>query len=220
MQYTPAVVPPAAERRPVWWIFGQLARRMGGDILGGADPDQLTDELYLGGVLGRNAPDVLAAGPHGVDVPHEYGWVAETLLPDGRWRVAPPELVERLRRHLPPTGDRLVLVNRRDVRRLNSLAYAAGVEAQVRLHPDDAADLVDGDTAKVTSAHGSIIATVVLDPRLRRGTVSVNHGRAGADVAQLTSGTIDVDPLTGMPLASGLPVEVTGTGSGATVPAQ
>jgi anaerobic selenocysteine-containing dehydrogenase len=217
MQFTPPVVAPAAERKPVWWIFGQLARRMGGDILGGADPDQLTDELYLGGIVG---PGVVAAGPHGVDVPHEYGWVAEALLPEGRWRLAPAELVERLRHHRPPTGDGLVLVNRRDVRRLNSLAYATGVEAQVRLHPDDAGGLVAGDDAVVTSAHGSLVGTVAIDPTLRPGTVSVNHGRAGADVAVLTSGTIDVDPLTGMPLASGLPVTVARTGSGAGVPAR
>lgn len=218
MQYTPAVLPPAGERKPVWWIFGQLARRMGGDILGGADPDQLTDEAYLGGVLGRNAERVVSAGPHGVDVEHEYGWVAEHLLPEGRWRLAPPELVERLRQHQPPTQDALVLVNRRDVRRLNSLAYAAGTEAQVRLHPDDAAGLSDGEHALVASAHGALTATVALDPRMRPGTVSVNHGRAGADVAVLTSREADVDPLTGMPLASGLPVSVTRNGSGAVLP--
>ena len=218
MQYTAPVVPPAAERKPVWWIFGQLARRMGGDILGGADPDQLTDERYLGGILGRNATEVVAAGPHGVDVPHEYGWVARDLLPEGRWRLAPPELIERLRTHRPPSDDNLVLVNRRDVRRLNSLTYAEGAEAQVRVHPDDAGDLAAGDAVTVTSAHGSLVATVAVDPGLRPGTVSVNHGRAGADVARLTSRTDDVDPLTGMPLASGLPVQLARSGSGTGVP--
>jgi anaerobic selenocysteine-containing dehydrogenase len=176
---------------------------MGGDILGGADPDALTDERYLGAIAGA---DVVAAGPHGVDVPLEYGWVAEALLPEGRWRLAPVELVERLRVHVPPTGDGLVLVNRRDVRRLNSLVYAGDGEAQVRVHPDDAEGL--GDVATVTTAHGAIAATVVVDPGMRAGTVSVNHGRAGADVARLTSAVVDVDPLTGMPLASGLAVTV------------
>jgi anaerobic selenocysteine-containing dehydrogenase len=198
--YTPPVVPPAADRRPVWWIFGQLARHMGRDILGGADPDVLTDEAYLGAIAGA---DVVAAGPHGIDVPHEYGWVAEALLPEGVWRIAPPELVERLGAHVPP-GDGLVLVNRRDVRRLNSLTYAGDTEPQVRVHPEDGAGL-DG-LVTVASAHGAITATVVLDPTMRPGTVSVNHGRAAADVARLTSATVDVDPLTGMPLASGLPV--------------
>jgi anaerobic selenocysteine-containing dehydrogenase len=200
--YTPPVVPPAADRKPVWWIFGQLARHMGRDILGGADPAALTDEAYLGAIGGA---DVVAAGPHGLDVPHEYGWVADVLLPDGVWRIAPPELVDRLRAHEPP-GDGLVLVNRRDVRRLNSLTYAGDTEPQVRVHPEDAVGL-DG-LVTVASVHGSLTGSVVLDPTMRPGTVSVNHGRAGADVAHLTSATVDVDPLTGMPHASGLPVTV------------
>ena len=222
IQYTPPVVPPAAERRPVWWIFGQLARRMGGDILGGADPDELTDELYLGGVLGHSsldAAEVLAAGAHGVDVPHEYGWVAEELLPEGNWQVAPPELVARLRVHesmADVDDDVLLLVNRRDVRRLNSLDYASGPlgrepEAMVRIHPDDAAhrSVLDGDRVLLSSAHGSIETGVRVDPAIRPGTVSVNHGRTGADVSSLTSHLIDVDPLTAMPHASGLPVRIT-----------
>jgi anaerobic selenocysteine-containing dehydrogenase len=221
VQYTEAVVSPAAERRPVWWIFGHLARRMGGDILGGAHPDDLTDQLYLGGVLAHSSLDpgqVITAGPHGVDVPHEYGWVADELLPDGRWQVAPPELVDRLARHRPPTAaadDELVLTNRRDVRRLNSLDYAGQVlgrhaEAAVRLHPDEAArrGIADGDHVRITNAHGHMDAVVRVDPAIRPGTVSVNHGRADAPVASLTSATEDVDPLTGMPWASGLPVRL------------
>jgi anaerobic selenocysteine-containing dehydrogenase len=220
IQYTPAVVPPAAERRPVWWIFGQLARRMGGDILGGADPDDLNDELFLGGVLAHSSLDpgeVLAAGPHGVDVPHEYGWVADELLPDGRWQVAPPELVGRLARHRPPAAaqDELVLINRRDVRRLNSLDYAGEAvgrhaEPAVRLHPDEAArrGIADGDHVHITSSHGQMDAVLRVDPAVRPGTVSVNHGRGDAPVAALTSATNEVDPLTGMPWASGLPVRL------------
>jgi anaerobic selenocysteine-containing dehydrogenase len=221
VQYTPAVVPPCAQRRPVWWIFGQLARRMGGDILGGADPDDLSDELFLGGVLAHSSLDpdeVLAAGPHGVDVPHEYGWVADELLPDGRWQVAPPELIERLARHRPPdagAGDELVLTNRRDVRRLNSLDYAGeavgrGPEAAARLHPEEAErrGIADGDHVRITSAHGHMDAVLRVDLAVRPGTVSVNHGRDDAPIAALTSATDDIDPITGMPWASGLPVRL------------
>ena len=225
-QYTEAVVPPAAERRPVWWIFGQVARRMGGDILGGADPDDVTDELFLAGVLGHSRLDpgeVVAAGPHGVDVPHEYGWVADELLPDGHWQVAPPELIARLAEHHPPAAGQgplgeLVLINRREVRRLNSLDYASeavgrDAEAAVRLHPDEATrrGIADGDRVRIASAHGHLEAVVRVDPGIRPGTASVNHGRADAPVAALTSATEDVDRLTGMPWASGLPVRVAAT---------
>ena len=204
----------------MWWIFGQLARRLGGDILGGADPDALDDEMFLRGLLARSTLDpdtVLAAGPHGVDVPHEYGWVADELLPDGCWQVAPPEMLERLGRHRPPSisDDELLLTNRRDVRRLNSLAYAGesvgrAPEPVARLHPDDAEHrgIADGDQVRITSAHGRMDTGVRLDPGVRPGTVSVNHGRGGSPVSALTSTADDVDPVTGMPWASGLPVRV------------
>ncbi len=219
LQYTAPVVAPVADRKPVWWIFAQLARRLGGDLLGGVDPDLLTDELYLGGVLGHSTLDpamVVAAGPHGVDVAHEYRWVADTVLPGGRWRIGPPGLIQRLFDHVPAgEAPGLVLTNRRDVRRLNSLDYAGvsrgrSPEPIARLHPDDAAPrgLEDGGRACVTSAHGAVDVSVRVDQAIAVGTVSVNHGRAGGSVAELTSGTVDVDPLTTMPLASGLPVEV------------
>jgi anaerobic selenocysteine-containing dehydrogenase len=179
--------------------------------------------LFLSGVLAQSSlppAEVIAAGPHGVDVPHEYGWVANELLPDGRWQVAPPELIDRLAQHRPPfpgplAADELVLTNRRDSRRLNSLDYASeavgrDAEPAARLHPDDAAQrgIADGDHVRITSAHGQIEAVLRIDPGVRSGTVSMNHGRAGAPVAALTSATEDVDPLTAMPRASGLPVRL------------
>ena len=226
IQYTPAVLAPYAERRPVWWIFGRLAGAMGGDILGGANPDELTDAAYLAGVLGHSSLDpgeVIAAGPRGIDVPHEYGWVADTLLPDGHWRLAPAELVERLRSHPfapAPSDGRLLLTNRRDIRRLNSLDYASApmgraAEAEARLHPDDASErgLVDGDLALVASDHGTIEVAVRIDPGIARGTVSLGHGRSGANAAALVGRSAEIDPLTTMPLASGLPVAVSRAGS-------
>jgi assimilatory nitrate reductase catalytic subunit len=83
-------------------------------------------------------------------------------------------------------------------------------EAVARLHPDDAArrGIADGDEVRITSAHGRMDTVVRLDPGVRPGTVSVNHGRDRAPVAALTSTTDGVDPITGMPWASGLPVRV------------
>jgi predicted molibdopterin-dependent oxidoreductase YjgC len=80
--------------------------------------------------------------------------------------------------------------------------------ASVRIHPDDAAahGLADGDVATVSSAHGTVPAAVRLDAGVRPGVVSMTHGRRGASPGLLTSGSVDVDPLTAMPLASGLPV--------------
>ena len=65
IQSTGPVVAPVAERRPVWWALGQVAARAGVDLLRGADPDALTDELYLRGILDHSPLDadaVFAAG--------------------------------------------------------------------------------------------------------------------------------------------------------------
>lgn len=214
LQSTAAVVAPVRQRRPVWWMFGTLARSMGGDVLGGAGPDELTDELYLGGLLARSplAPgDVFAAGPRGIDVDEEFGWVRATMLPGGHWQVAPPVMMERLAAHrsLEPG---LVLVPRREMAWSNSVRYAGrGEEPLVRMHPDDAsaADVSDGAIAVIASAHGRIRAAVAVDRNVRSGVVSVTHGRSGPSPGHLTSAHHDVDPLTTMPLASGVPVTIT-----------
>jgi anaerobic selenocysteine-containing dehydrogenase len=222
---TSAVVAPVADRRPSWWIMAQLGARLGVDLLDGADPDELTDESYLGSLLARSPIDpdeVFAAGPHGREIEPEYGWVRETMLPEGRWRIAPRELLERLDLRcragavdgaVVQDGDgQLLLVPRREMAWSNSVRYAGeGVEPVLRLHPDDAARLVldDGGRSTVASAHGEVVAVLAVDAGVRPGTASLTHGRTSSPAGVLTSATVDVDPLTTMPLASGLPVTVT-----------
>jgi anaerobic selenocysteine-containing dehydrogenase len=211
LQATDAVVPPVGERKPVWWMLGALARRLGLDVLGGAAPDDLTDELFLHGLLTRSpvdATELFTRGPHGIDVPVEHGWVRDTMLPDGHWRIAPPELVTRLGAHREP-ADPLVLVPRRETSWNNSVQSAGpGTEAIVRLHPDDAvAAGVDGATrVTVRSAHGAVSASLRTDVNVRPGVVSMTHGHAASSPGRLTSAHADVDRLTTMPRASGIPV--------------
>jgi anaerobic selenocysteine-containing dehydrogenase len=217
IQATGAVVAPVGDRRPVWWMLAALGRRMDADFLGVADPDDLTDELFVGGLLERSpldAAEVFAAGPHGVDVAEEYGWVRDTMLVEGRWRVAPAELLALLHAHVAPNAG-LVLIPRREMAWSNSIRYAgSGAEPVARLHPDDAAaaGVRDGATATVSSAHGAVTAIVSVDANVRPGAISVTHGRSDANPGRLTSSHIDVDRLTTMPRASGLPVTVTGVG--------
>jgi anaerobic selenocysteine-containing dehydrogenase len=214
LQATRPVVAPAGDRRPVWWMLGSLARRLGRDLLGGAAPDDLTDEIFLSGILGHSPLDagtVFANGPHGTDVPIEHGWVRESMLPGGRWRIAPPALLGRLAANDPSPPPGLVLTPRRQMAWSNTVRYGPDESGpNVRLHPDDATahGLADGDAATVSSAHGELRATVVLDTAVRPGVVSMTHGRAGASPGRLTSATVDVDPLTAMPLASDLPVTI------------
>jgi anaerobic selenocysteine-containing dehydrogenase len=213
MQSTDAVVAPVAERRPAWWILGQVGGRLGLDLFGGADPDMLTDEIYLRGILEHSPLDpdtVFATGSHGFELPVEYGWVRESMLPEGRWRLAPAVLVERLAAHRE-LGPGLVLSPGRDMAWSNSARYGADdTHARLRLHPSDAthAGVIDGDAAVVVSEHGAVDVTVVVDERMRAGVVSLVHGRRGHSPGRLTSCLADVDPLTTMPRTSALPVRV------------
>ena len=213
MQYTDAVLEPTGESRPVWWTLAQLLDRLELDLLGGADADSLDDRSFLSGLLDHgplDAGDVLACGPHGIEFAPEYGWVRREFLLDRRWRIAPESLLDRLGRHLGPEPG-LVLVPRRENSWSNSVHIAgSGDEPIALMHPDDAvaAGVVDGGWAAIMSQHGSMVATVRLDPTLRVGAVSVTHGHPGSSPGLLVSTQADVDPLTAMPRASGLPVSV------------
>lgn len=85
---------------------------------------------------------------------------------------------------------------------------AAPDETEARVHPDDlaVAGIVAGERACASSDAGSITVVARPDRGVRRGTVSVTHGRAGANTATLVSTREDVDPLSGMPRMSGVPV--------------
>lgn len=216
IQHTPAVVGAVGQRRPTWWILASLATRLGGRLFGDADPDLLTDDTVLSGLLAHapvDAATVFGAGPHGLDVPVEYGWVRETMLADGVWRIAPSTLLDRLRAHDDPgdAGGSLRLTPRREMTWSNSVACTDHVApAVVRLHPADAAasELVSGNAAAISNEHGSLVATVLVDANVCRGVVSVTHGHPGLSPGRLTSSRLGVDPLTAMPRASGFPVTI------------
>ena len=136
----------------------QLARRLGFELMPGLDADSCTDTTFLGALLHGaplDAPTVFAAGPRGVDVPVEHGWVHDTMLPGGVWGIAPAVLVDRLTAHRPPvtTHDTFVLVPRREMAWSNSIRYGTvqrdGDAAPVaRIGSDDAQrlGLADGFT--------------------------------------------------------------------------
>ena len=56
---------------------------------------------------------------------------------------------------------------------------------------------------------GSTDAPVGMTAAIRPGVVSLPHAWGAPGVNRLTSATADVEPLTGMPRFSGVPVEVT-----------
>jgi anaerobic selenocysteine-containing dehydrogenase len=210
-QATGPVVAPVGDRKPMWWSLGSLCRRMDLDLLRGIDPDDLTDDAYLRGALSRSdtvdVEELFAAGPQGVDIAVEHGWVHD-LLPDGHWRLLPDGIVERLAAYDEP-GRGLLLIPRREMGWNNSAHYGGPEDApMIRLHPEDARahGIASSATVVVRSEHGTLTAAVTVDPSVRVGVVSVTHGRPGQSPGSLTSATAHVDALTGMPKTSGVQV--------------
>ena len=210
-QFTDAVVAPGAQRKAVWWMLGQVGRRMDLDVLDGLDPDAVDDRTLIARLADAGnipADTLIEAGPRGVAGPApEFGWVHDEVLPDGRFRLAPAALVDRMNGELATLDDArppFVLVPRRQLRSMNSSRYDSAVRPEdppwVRCNPADAAALgfEDGTTVEVTSAHGTVVGAVRIDDRIRPGVVSLTHGWASANVSRLTSVVDDVDPFTGM----------------------
>jgi anaerobic selenocysteine-containing dehydrogenase len=205
-QHTPAVVSPVGERRSMWWVLAELGRRLGHEL---ADTSA-TDETMLARVSAgaRGTYDELTAKGW-AEAPRELParWVEQHVERMGGWRLAPRLLVEQLEALREPAP--LVLVPRRQMRRLNSQLEFLGEAAAVVIHPDDAAaaGLADHQPLIVRSEHGELTGVAKVDASVRRGAVSVPHGHAGANVNWLTSKD-DIDLVTGMTRYSGVPVSL------------
>ena len=206
VQHTPAVVPPVGERRSAWWVLAEIGRRLGHDL---ADPTS-ADEDRLAGVMAaaRCGYDEVAASGY-VERPRELPapWVERFLDRSGGWRLAPAPLVEQLATLRPPAP--LVLVPRRQPRKLNGALDFLGEPAAVIVHPADAraAGVLDGEPVEVSTDRGSLTGVARVDPGIRRGVVSVPHGHHGANVNALTDAG-ELDPVTGMVRYSGVPVRL------------
>jgi anaerobic selenocysteine-containing dehydrogenase len=210
IQATRPVVEPHADRRPVWWMFAAMNRAMGHATSVGVNPDDLSDEDYLRGVLAHSrldADDVFAAGPRGIDTPVEYGWVHDELLVDGRWSIAPAALVERLAAYVDPVPASFVLAPRREMAWSNSIAYGKVAPGPVvRMNPGN--DETSAGLVTLSTDYGSITTKFGADPTVRDGVVSITHGHVDANPGDLTSGDVEVDRLTAMPRVAGLEVDV------------
>ena len=213
-QYTPAVVPVGADRKPAWWPLAALAERLGAPILpDGLSLESTTDDdllrLRIRPSSARATFDELKAAPTAlVDDDRSLGWVERNILPDGRWDLAPAPLLAQLEevREVAP----LVLIPRRLWRRVNSYGRdLPSVEpADILVHPADAAaaGVVDGGRARVATAFGELSGIVTVNDSIRRGAVAIPHGWSDPNVSALLSADENVDLLTGMPTYSGVPV--------------
>jgi len=220
-QYTPAVVPVGADRRPGWWPLAALGERLGASILPqGVLLESATDDDLLRlrvRPAARATFDELKAAPTAlVDEDRSLGWVERNVLPDGRWDLAPAPLVAQLESVAEVAP--LVLIPRRLWRRVNSYGrdlpqVQEREPADILVHPADAAaaGVVDGGIVCVESAFGRLSGIARVDDSIRRGAVAIPHGWADPNVSTLVSAREGVDPLTGMPTYSGVPVTLSVT---------
>lgn len=210
VQYSPAVVGPVGERRSMWWVFAELGRRLGYDLGNLGNPDTSTDDDVLAVLLAgaRTGFDEVAAVGW-AEAPRELpaAWVDDHIARMGGWRLAPPLLVDQLAALQPPAP--LVMVPRRQRRKLNGQLDFLGEAPEILIHPDDgaAAGVADGEKVIVRSSSGELTGIAKVDDSIRRGAVSIPHGHHVANVNRLTNKD-DIDVVTGMVRYSGIPVSL------------
>jgi anaerobic selenocysteine-containing dehydrogenase len=206
-------------------------------------PERILDVLLCLGPYG----DGCGVEPEGLTLArvqqHEHGMdlgPLEPMLPghvateSGKIELAPERLVADLPRLdawlAEEPGPGLRLINRRDVRSMNSWlhnlpALAKGRDrCTLQIHPEDAAErgLAEGGEALVRSRVGEIRVSVELTEDVMRGVVSLPHGfdhagsgvalsvatgRPGANVNAVTD-DVPSDAPSGASMLFGGPVEV------------
>ncbi|MBV9950922.1 MAG: molybdopterin-dependent oxidoreductase [Acidimicrobiia bacterium] len=206
MQHTPPVVDPVGDRRSAWWVLAELGRRLGHDL---ADPGGTDDEMLARTMHAARCgfDEVVESGYVELPVEVPSPWVETYLDRSGGWRLAPQLLVDQLAELEPPAP--LVLIPRRQARKLNAALDFLGEAPEVILHPDDARDagVVDGQPVVIRTGRGELTGIARVDAAIRRGAVSVPHGHHDANVNLLTDKDV-IDPVTGMVRYSGVPVTV------------
>jgi len=185
--------------------------------------EQFLNEYRHGKLLGDNPPgDFLGQ---------------RVLTGDGLVDLAPADLVrsfsdtvETLYAEDLANRDRLKLIGKRELRRMNSWmcnsdALSKDGTNYLYLHPEDAerASLHEGDEAEVSSAHGAIRIPVRISDEMMPRTVAIPHGwghqradglkiasdRAGVNVNWLAGdGPENTERLSGMSHLSGILVNV------------
>ncbi|WP_156366581.1 molybdopterin-dependent oxidoreductase [Microbacterium sp. No. 7] len=178
-------------------IHGRKADEILSLLVPRVGPDRVLDFLLrvgpygdgFGRVEGGLSLSLLEANPHGIDLGPLRPRLPEVLrTPDGMIDLAPDPILQDLgplERAIdagPQPG--LVLIGRRQLRSNNSWLHntpslmTGRTRSTLRMSPEDAVErgLETGDTAKVESAAGELIALVEVSDRVPPGVVSLPHG--------------------------------------------
>jgi anaerobic selenocysteine-containing dehydrogenase len=177
----------------------------------------------------------LEESPHGIDLGPLQPRLPDVLrTSSGKVELAPEVIVadlDRLRAAMSrERNGGMVLIGRRQLRSNNSWmhnlpALVKGKErCTLHIHPDDAErlGLADGESARISSAAGSLEAPVETTEDIMPGVVSIPHGW-GHDAAGVRMGVASahagvnsnvladesmLEPLSGNAVLNGIPVEV------------
>jgi anaerobic selenocysteine-containing dehydrogenase len=198
-QYTPAVVEPAGDRRPEWWIAHRLLQELGErSILDEEQPDPWAKWRHmLASGSGIELASLQATGLPSVLPAPEPGTFYERQVqtPDGRVDCCPASFAGSIERcsalfaeasvAVGAADGKYLLIHGRDPWMHNSwYANVARMKRRGRttnplaVHPSDAATLgvADGDRVVVASRFGEVEAVVSVDEDLMAGVVSMVHG--------------------------------------------
>jgi anaerobic selenocysteine-containing dehydrogenase len=202
VQFTAAVVAPAFERKPDWWIYEQLCRHMGFQSAfdQGDTPDMWTRVDAMLRSRGTSMAQLRQAGI----ITFERSEPADLLnrhlqTDDQRIDCCPPMFAEAIARmeqifqafEQAPT-EVLQLINKRDQYMMNSwYANLPKMKRKSRdrnylfMHPDDAEarQIADGAEVTVRNQHGELVAPVRLTDELMPGVVAMTHGWGHRGVA-------------------------------------
>ena len=194
VQFTPAVVTPAYERKPDWWIYESLAQAMGfdsmldqenPDVWGRIDAmlrsrDRSMAQLRAEGIIAlerANAEDFFAQFIQTED--QQVDCFPEAFS-SGLERMA--EIFAELEAEAP---SQLKLISKRDAYMLNSwysnlpkLRKAPRDRNYLFMHPHDAEQrqIADGSEVRISNSYGEITAPVKLSDDLMPGVVAMTHG--------------------------------------------
>lgn len=208
VQVADPVVPAVGERRPEWWIFGQLERAFGlKSILdSGDDPDLFSRLDHMMGSVGLSAETVRQAPQQTAVLPKtEPGKFFDEVIQteDGRIDCAPPVFEEEgaleraetifLELDGEPAGG-LKLITKREpsmhntwYQNLPKVRGKRNREPRLWMHPEDATarGLSAGDRVRVSNEWGAIEVALAFDEGLIRGAAALPHGGGNAKTPAL-----------------------------------
>ena len=200
-QRTEPVLAAGADRRTAEWVFRSLSERLGFAVKG----NRLAD-------LAAKNEALASVGVFVNDPPRIKGWVHDNVLPDGKCRLNPADLIEQLADYRGPADATLVAIPRRAMRRMNSSMRDVARGDEDREGVDQSCRrgaLRDGDRVVIANAVGALEASVRVTDEIVAGAASVPHGFEDQNVNRLTSGAPGfTEPFTGMVHQSGIPVSI------------